>query len=115
MGSMVFPPDGRGGFTSYRSRDGVDLVFEQYAFPSPEAASAAFQTMLRHSERTVEREVLYDREGKLVTGERVIIMLRADSGVGGVAVISLDGTRIYQIASTSIRHALSFERANRRY
>jgi hypothetical protein len=115
MGSMVFPPDGHGGFTSYRSRDGVDLIFEQFAFPSPEAANAAFQNMLRGAERTVERGVLYDRERKRVTSERVVITFRADSGVGAVAVINLDGTRIYQIASTSMRHALSFERANRRY
>jgi hypothetical protein len=32
-----------------------------------------------------------------------------------VAVISLDDTNVYEIASTSLRHALSFERAHRRF
>ena len=115
MGSMVFPPDGHGGFTSYRSRDGVDLIFEHFDFPSHEGANAAFQNMLRRGERTVEREVLYDREGRLVTGERVVITFRAESGVDAAAVISLDDTNVYEIASTSLRHALSFERAHRRF
>jgi hypothetical protein len=115
MGSMVFPPDGHGGFTTYRSRDGVDVIVDHFDFPSHEGANAAFQNMLRCAERTVEREVLYDREGKLVTGERVVITFRAESGVDAAAVISLDDTNVYEIASTSLRHALYFERAHRRF
>lgn len=115
IGSMRIPPGGRGGFSSFRSRDGVDLIFEHFDFPSHEAANVAFQNMLRGAERTLEREVLYAREGKLVTGERVVITFRAESGVDAAAVISLDDTKLYEIASTSLRHALSFERAHRRF
>ena|ERR1041384_6390003 len=115
VGSIAFPPDGRGGFSSYDSRDGVHLIFEHADFPSREAASQAFQNMLRQPYRLVEREVLYDRQGKAVTGERLVITYRADSGVDAAAVISLDDTRLYEIASTSLRHTLSFERAHRRY
>ena len=71
--------------------------------------------MLRCAERTVEREVLYDREGKSVTGERVVITFRTERGVNAVAVISLDDTNVYEIASTSLRYALFFERARRRF
>jgi len=115
VGSMVIQPDGRGGLSSFRSRDGVNLIFEHFDFPSHEAANEAFQNMLRGAHQTVEREMLYDREGRLVTGERVVITFRADSGVDAAAVISLDDTKLYEIASTSLRHALSFERAHRRY
>ena len=115
VGSVRIPPAGRGGFSSFRSRDGVDLIFEHFDFPSHEAANDAFQNMLRRAEGTVHREVLYDRGGKRVTGERVVITFRAESGVDAAAVISLDDTKLYEIASTSLRHALSFECAHRRY
>lgn len=112
--SMFIPPNGHGGSTSYRSRSGVYLLVERFEFPSHEAANVAFQNMLRDS-RILEREVLYDRDGKLVTGERVIIRYRSERGVDAAAVISLDDTKLYDFSSTSLRHALSFERAHRRY
>jgi len=114
MASMFIPPDGRGGSTSYRSRSGVYLITEHFDFPSHEAASVAFQNMLRGS-RILEREVLYDRDGKLVMGERVVITYRSERGVDAGAVISLDNTKLYEFASTSLRHAVCFERAHRRY
>jgi hypothetical protein len=115
VGSMVMPPGGRGGFSSFRSRGGVDLIFEHLDFPSHEAANEAFQNVLTGSKQIIEREVLYDREGKLVTGERVVITYRARSGVDAAAVITLDDTKLYEIASSSLRHTLFFERAHRRY
>jgi hypothetical protein len=115
VGSLIIPPDGHGGFSSFRSRDGVDLIFKHLDFPSHEAANEAFQNMLRGAERTVNREVFCDRAGKLVTGERVVITFRAESGVDAAAVISLDDTKLYEIASTSLRHTLFFESAHHRY
>src|SRR5207302_1136860 len=115
VGSMAIQPDGRGGFSSFRSRDGVNVIFEHFDFPSHEAANEAFQNMLRGDHQTVECEVLYDRAGKVVTGERVVITYRADSGVDAAAVISLDDTKLYEIASTSLRHTLFIERTHRRY
>jgi hypothetical protein len=112
--SMFIPPNGRGGSTSYRSRSGVHLVVERFDFPSHEAANVAFQNMLRGSEILTE-EVLYDHGGKVVTGERVVITYRSERGVDAAAVISLDDTKLYEFASTSLRHALSFERTHRRY
>ena len=115
VGSMAIQPAGRGGFSSFRSRDGVNVIFEHFDFPSHEAANKGFQNMLRDAHQTVEREVLYDRAGKVVTGERVVITFCAESDVEAAAVISVDGTKLYEIASTSLRHALFFERAHRRY
>ena len=37
--------------------------------------------MLRQPHQVLEREVLYDRQGKVVTSERLVITYRADSGV----------------------------------
>jgi hypothetical protein len=87
---MRIPPDGRGGFSSFRSRDGVDLIFELFDFRLTKRRRPVFQNMLRGDEQTVEREVLYDREGKLVTGERVVITFRAESGVDAAAVIRIE-------------------------
>jgi hypothetical protein len=115
VGSLASPTGGRGGFSSFKSRDGVNLVFEHVDYPSRDAANEAFQKMVAGSERILEREVLYDPAGKLVTGERVVILLRDDSGVKASAVISLDDTKVYLIASTSLRHTLFFERQHRRY
>ena len=115
VGSEVISPDSRGGFTVYDSRDGVHLIFEHAGFPSRDVARQAFQNMLCQPHQVLEREALYDRQGKGVTGERLVITYRADSGVDAVSVISFDDTNLYQIASTSLRHTLSFERAHRRY
>ena len=104
MGSMGIAPNGRGYFSSFRSRDEVNLVFERFDFPSHEEAKVAFQNTLHEAERIVEREVLYDREGKLITGERVVITYRTESEVA--AVVSLDDTKLYRIVSASLRHAL---------
>src|SRR5437588_5400181 len=95
VGSVRIPPDGRGGFSSFRSRDGVYLFFEHFDFPSHESASAAFQNIISRAQRTVERRPLYDREGQRITGERAVITFRAESGVEAAAVISLDDTTVY--------------------
>ena len=115
VGSMVYPPTGRGGFSDFRSRDGVDLNFEHFDFPSHEAAQVAFQNELKTAERIVEREVLRNRTGEPVVGEKVVAMYRTKDGREYATVISLDGTKLYEIRSTSLRHAVSFERAHRRY
>ena len=115
VGGMTMSPGGRGGFSSFVSRDGVHLIFEHFEFPSHVAAKEAYHSMLNASERIIEREVLHDRTGKLVTGERVVATFRNDDGVKSAAVISLDDTKVYWFASTSMRHVLFFERAHRRY
>ena len=115
IASVRVPPDGRGSSTAFRSREGINLIFDQYAFPSPEAANTAFQRMLKNADTILLREVLYDRERKRTTGERVVITYRTESGVNAAAVISLDDSKVYCIASTSLRHALFFERKHRRY
>ena len=114
LGTARIPPDGSGALDSFRSRDGVDLIVGHFDFPSHEAARVAFQDMVAGAERIVEREVIYDREAKRTTGERVVIKDHIGRGLDA-AIIILDDTRLYEFCSTSLRHALSFERSHRRY
>jgi hypothetical protein len=113
--SMTRAPDGHGGLTSFRSRDGVYVVSEHFDFPSHEAANIAFVNVVRGAERTLRREVLYDRERNIVTGQRVVIEFGVESGIYGAAVVSVDDTRLDEVFSTSLLHTLALERGHHRY
>ncbi|MCM3904318.1 MAG: hypothetical protein ND866_21700 [Pyrinomonadaceae bacterium] len=54
-------------------------------------------------------------KGTVVVGERVLAMFPADNGREWPLMICLDGTKLYEISSTSVRHILLFEKARRRY
>ncbi len=117
LGSIVMEPDGYGGFTAYRSYDGAHLTFAHARFPSREAAAEGFRRSLRDAVRVVERGPLYDREAENVVGERVVAIFPPNEYAQSewASVICLDGEQLYQISSLSLRHALAFDRANRRY
>ena len=117
LGSIMMEPDGYGGFTAYRSYDGVNLTFAHARFPSHEAAAEGFRRSLKDAVRVVERELLYDRKGENVVGERVVAIFPPNEYAQSewASVICLDGEQLYQISSLSLRHALAFDRANRRY
>jgi hypothetical protein len=114
-GSIRMPPDGRGGFSSYKASDGVNLNFARLEFPSPDAARKAFQKVLSQATKIIERERLYNREGKAMVGERVVGMFPADDGREWPMVVCLDGANLYEISSTSLRHIALFEKAHRRF
>jgi hypothetical protein len=117
VGSIVMEPDGYGGFTAYRSYDGVHLTFAHARFASREAAVEGFRRSLKAGARVVKREPLYDRDGVNIVGERAVAIFPPDeySRSEWASVICLDGGRLYQISSLSLRHALAFDRAGRRY
>jgi hypothetical protein len=115
VGSIVMPPDGQGGFTSFKASDGVNLNFDHLQFPSIDAAREAFQIVLSRSTKIIERERIYDREGKDIVGERVVGMFPADNGREWPMVVCLDGAKLYEISSTSLRHIALFEKGRRRY
>ena len=106
---------GRGGISAYRASDGVYLVFDQLKFPSVEDATKAFEKVLGGSNKIISREFVRDRDGKTVVGERVFALFPADDGREWPMMVCLDGTRIYQISSTSLRHIFIFEKKRRRY
>jgi hypothetical protein len=117
MGSLVVEPEGYGGVTAYKSYDGVKLGFSQVGFPSREAAAEAFQRTLKDAVRVIEREPLYDRTRENIVGERVVAIFPPNEYVESewASVISLDDMKLYQISSPSLRHALAFDKDNRRY
>lgn len=55
-----------------------------------------------------------DEEHKYVVGQRVVGRNPADGENAGT-IVALDGEYIYEITSTSMRHALAFEKQNRKY
>ena len=115
MGSIAMGPNGRGGFISYRASDGVNLSFDHLDFPSAEEAKGSFKNVLDGSSKIITREFVGDREGKFVVGERVIGLFPADDGREWPMMVCHDGSKLYEISSTSLRHILIFERAHRRY
>ena len=115
VGSIVMPPDGRGGFTSYKASDGVNLNFDRLEFPSTDQARDAFQKVLSRSTKILQREVLHDQEGKAIVGERVVAMFPADHGREWPMVVCVDRAKLYEISSTSLKHIALFEKAHRRY
>jgi hypothetical protein len=110
--------DGGGGMTAYDSYDGEWLGFYRVSFSSEEAAKNCFQFRLQDAAQIIERELLYDEAGENLVGERVVVLYNEppESRVKQSAVIiSLDEDRIYQIASTSLRHALIYDKRTRKY
>jgi len=115
MGSIAMGNNGRGGFSSYRASDGVKVNFDRLDFPSADEATKAFENVLGGSNRTILRELLSDREAKVVVGERVVAVFPADDGGEWPMMVCHEGTKLYEISSTSLRHILIFEKRHRRY
>jgi hypothetical protein len=116
IGEIIVEPGGSGGFSAFKSYDGVELGFWQAGFPSREAAAAAFQRSLAGAVKVVEREPLYDSKRENVVGERVVAIFPPNERVQSewVSVTYLDDKMLYQIMSVSLRHALAFDKGNHR-
>lgn len=115
MGSIVMEPGGRGGFTSYRASDGVNLSFSRLYFLSTEDATRAFKNVRGACSKIVSREFVRNREGQFVCDERVVAVCPADDGREWPIMVCLDGTKLYEMSSTSLRHILIFEKERLRY
>ena len=104
-----------GGFQSYESYDGEKLVFSKIRFESESLARECFETTLQNEEITVEsREDLFDESGANIVGQKVTAKNESDP-LGSGFLLSLDEDWIVEIASTSLRHALIFEKRARKY
>ena len=71
--------------------------------------------MLSASNKIIAREFVRDREAKVVVGERVVALFPADEGREWPMMVWRDGTRLYEMSSTSLRHIVIFEKRHRRY
>ena len=108
---------GGGGFSSYVFYDGMKLAFSRARFESAEAAERCFQSELQQANRIVEREILFDEAHEKVVGERVVAIFPPNeyAKTGWASVISLDGDRIFEVTSPSLRRTLNFEKESRKY
>ena len=103
---ILVPPDGSGRGASYKSFDGVKLSSTYSTFPSRQAAEAALDSSLREATEIVERKPLPDG-----TGERIVARFPPNEIAtdGYIAIITLENDSLFEIASTSLRHAVAFE------
>ena len=117
VGSIGMCEDGIGGFTAIESYDGEKLNFFRARFSSEQMAQECFQFKLKHTLRVIEREPLYDEAGEKVVGERVVALLSLTETdtAEPATIISLDGNKIFEIASTSLRHALIYDKQARAF
>ena len=108
---------GGGGFSSYVFYDGMKLAFSDAKFDSPEAAERCFQSVLQNASKIVEREILFDEAHEKVVGKRVVAIFPLDeyTKTEWAIVMSLDGDRIFEVSSPSIRRTLKFEKERRKY
>lgn len=108
---------GGGGFRSFVFYDGTKLAFSRIGFDSVEAAQGCYQSELQKATKIIERETLFDEAREKVVGERVVAIFPPNEYVDNewARILSLDGDRIFQITSPSLRHAINFEKRNRKY
>jgi hypothetical protein len=114
VGSMGMCEEGFGGFTSLESYDGERLRFARIRFPSEVAAKECFHSSTQNGIDVLSSENLMDEAQTYIVGERIVgknVLDGHDSGI----VFSRDGEYIIEIASTSLRHALIFEKRSRKY
>ena len=108
---------GGGGFSSYVFYDGMKLAFSRARFDSAEAAERCFQSELQQASKIVERELLFDEAHEKVVGERVVAIFPPNeySKTALASVVSLEGDRIFEIVSPSLKRTLNFEKERRKY
>ncbi len=101
---------GGGGFVSYQSYDGIKLAFSRAGFDTPKIARSCFQSELQKATKIVERETLNDE-----AGERIVAVFPPNEYVKTewARIMILDEDRIFEITSSSLRHALIFEKQRR--
>jgi hypothetical protein len=115
VGSMGMCGEGFGGFSSYKSYDGERLMFSRVPFPSVENSRECFGAATGKNEFMIlGREELFDRSGTVVVGERIVGKNDSDGPDSGFD-LSLDEDLIVEIRSTSLSHALIFEKQVRKY
>ncbi len=108
---------GGGGFRSYVFYDGMKLSYAPAKFDSAEAAEGCFRSELQNAATIIEREILFDEAHEKVVGERVVAIFPPNeyTETEWASVIILDGDRIIEITSPSLRRTLNFEKEKRRY
>ena len=94
----------------YQSSDGVAVSTTVETYSSAARAKNEMKKRIRKATRVIERGSKVDKNGKLI-GERVILSLSGGTRHGAyVTVLWADREDLHIIESTSLKHALEFER-----
>jgi hypothetical protein len=97
-------------FQSYRSSDGVGVLFLTQVLSSAESARLEFEKRGQSAIRIIERGDKVDREGNII-GERAVLPFfdRAKTDKEMVAVLWTRKIDLLVIETQSMEHALAFE------
>lgn len=94
----------------YESSDGVGVSTTVETYSSAAQAKNEMKKRIRKAARVIERSSKVDKNDKLI-GERVVISVTRGTGNGAYAtVLWANQEDLHIIESTSLRHALEFER-----
>jgi len=99
-------------FHTYKSQDGVWLSTYVETCPSPELAKKAFDEKVREASSVIARGPRFDRNGEYL-GERVVLKVEKKTQAKVEAESFICWTtpsRLHCIESTSLRHALAYEK-----
>ncbi len=79
-------------------------------FPSRQSAESALQTSLQEATEIIEWKPLHNDAGETI-GERVVAKFPPNEIAtdGHISILALENDRVFEIASTSLRHAVAFE------
>lgn len=108
-------PDGtRVSYNTYVSADGVGVLFTVQKHRSATSANNALKRRIRKASKIIERGVKLDKDGRRV-GDRVLLLSHTRLPQKTVAgVVWSERATLYSVESSSLKHALEFEKQNYR-
>lgn len=96
--------------SNYETTDGMPLQQIIQRYRSPSDPGQEMQRIIARAASVVERGPKRDREGRRI-GERAVLMLGASTpGQAQMAVVWTEGSALYLLQSSSLRHVLAFEK-----
>jgi hypothetical protein len=93
-----------GGFTAYVSTYFEKVNCEREPYETTEEADAAFNERINLLSKYVKSQQILE-----LKENRAVIIFQTDYISHGYCVIRKEGTRLYDICSSSLRHAVEFE------
>jgi hypothetical protein len=113
MGEISFDNGIRLGFTDYTASDGAWLRVLYLTEHGEAQAVTAFHQRLAHAAKVISRSEKKDAKGRVVGERAEVLAPAAPPNPPFHAVIWTDGPTFHEIESSSLRHALQFERLYR--
>jgi hypothetical protein len=110
VGERITQKGVRFPFHSWRASDGVIVNSSMAEFNSVIEARSAFSKRLREASREIEASSKTDDKGRRIGERAVVIFTSANSKSEFVGIIWTDGPVFHDVESSSLRHALAFER-----